>query len=216
MRAVFNKRPVFPKNTTTWDVADVLTYLKTLSPVKSLKFSDLTKKLLMLLLLLSGQRGQTIKFLDLRNMKLTNSKVKFAIGDIIKTSAPGRHINELSFTAYAPDRRLCIIRTLTRYLEVTRPLRGEFTQLFITVKKPYHPASRDTLRRWVKDVLRTAGIDMDIFTAHSTRAASTSKAANFVPLQTILNTATWSSASTFAKYYKKPIRELTFQTAVLK
>ena len=216
MRAVFNKRPALPRNTITWDVDIVLNYLKTLSPVKTLSLAKLTKKLLMLLLLLSGHRGQTIHLLDIRNMTLTNSKAKFQIGDIIKTTSPGHHVNALSFSAYAPDRRLCVIRTLTQYLTVTEPLRGTETLLFVTIKKPHRPVSRDTLRRWVKDVLKASGIDIEMFTPHSTRAASTSKASQFVPLKTILETATWSSVSTFTKYYKKPVPGLSLADAVRK
>ena len=149
-------------------------------------------------------------------MTLTTSRAKFRIGDLTKTSAPGRHVNELSFKAFAPDRRLCILKVLHEYIKVTKPIRGSSTKLWLTTKKPYQPASRDTIRRWVKDVLTSAGIDTKIFTAHSTRAASTSKAAQFVPLQTILQTATWSNATTFRRYYDKPIDSMSFASAVMK
>ena len=215
MRAVFNNRPALPRNTSTWDVHIVLDYLKTLSPVRTLSLTKLSKKLLMLLLLLSGQRGQTIHLMDLRNMTLTDSHAKFRIGDLTKTSAPGRHVHELSFKAYAPDRRLCVITSLHQYVKVTKPIRGQCTKLFVTTKKPHCAASRDTIRRWAKDIMTLAGIDMNVFTAHSTRAASTSKAAKFIPLQTILKTATWSNEATFTKYYQKPITNSTFASAVL-
>ena len=57
---------------------------------------------------------------------------------------------------------------------------------------------------------------MSIFTAHSTRAASTSKAATIVPIQTILKTATWSNAKTFTKYYNKPVQNSCFDDAIMK
>ena len=51
-----------------------------------------------------------------------------------------------------------------------------------------------------------SGIDVAIFKAHSTRAASTSKAKNCnVPLDEILKKAGWKSDSTFAKHYDLPI-----------
>ena len=215
MKAVFNNRPALPKHTVTWDIDIVLQYLRGLSPLKRLSRPVLSKKLLVLLLLLSGHRGQTMQLLDIRNMTLTTSKAKFRIGDIIKTTGPGHHVNELSFKAYAPDRRLCVVRTLTQYIALTKHIRGDHTRLFLSTKKPFAPASRDTLRRWVKDILLAAGIDMTIFTPHSTRAASTSKAGQFVPLKTIIDTATWSQASTFTKYYQKPVLKKTFQDAVL-
>ena len=72
--------------------------------------------------------------------------------------------------------------------------------------KPRGAASRDTIARWIKTVLRLAGIDISIFKPHSTRGAAVSKAnAMGTPLQKILNTAGWSNQSTFAKHYQLPI-----------
>lgn len=38
----------------------------------------------MLMLLVSGQRGQTLHVLDIRNMILSDSSVSFSIGDFLK------------------------------------------------------------------------------------------------------------------------------------
>ena len=47
-------------------------------------------------------------------------------------------------------------------------------------------------------------MDTSIFSAHSTRAASTTDAKGMhVPLSTIMRTAGWSTTSTFSKYYDK-------------
>ena len=40
---------------------------------------------------------------------------------------------------------------------------------------PYHPASKDTLARWVKDMLHFSGIDTSHYAAHSCRSASSPK-----------------------------------------
>ena len=205
MRAAFNQNPTFPKTGVTWDVNIVLQYLKSLSPGHSIPLPDLTKKLVVLCLLLSGQRGQTLMFLDIRNMTLTSSSATFRIGDLIKTTRPNRHLNEVRFRAYAPDRRLCIVTALSHYIRRTAPHRKDTNQLFLTTRHPFGPASRDSIRRWTKDILSAAGVDMSIFTPHSTRAASTSKAATRIPIQTILQTAGWASVSTFQNYYQKDI-----------
>ena len=58
------------------------------------------------------------------------------------------------------------------------------------------------MARWLKSVLNSADVDTSIFGAHSTRGASTTKAAlSGVMTQYILQTADWSSASTFKQYY---------------
>ena len=66
-------------------------------------------------------------------------------------------------------------------------------------------------------LLTVSGIDTLRFIPHSTRAASISAASNAsVSLDDILHTAGWSSESTFAKFYKKPIvEENTFADKVL-
>ena len=67
-----------------------------------------------------------------------------------------------------------------------------------------------------------AGLDITIFTGHSTRMAATSKANNIgVGLHTILATAGWNSESNFKKFYLRDKlgeaenSKKTFATAVL-
>ena len=57
-KGVFILRPALPRHNITWDVNIVLKYLKSESPLDSLSLLHVSQKLLMLLALLSGQRGQ--------------------------------------------------------------------------------------------------------------------------------------------------------------
>lgn len=64
--------------------------------------------------------------------------------------------------------------------------------------------------------MKAAGIDLSIFAPHSTRSASTSKAAMTLPLSTMLEAVGWSQESTFALYYRKPLcKQGQFGEAVL-
>ena len=83
--------------------------------------------------------------------------------------------------------------------------------------KPFKPVSRDTIGRWVKDVLKSAGINLKMFSCHSTRSASAScAAAKGVPLQTIIDTAGWTNDSSFRRFYEKPVtRDGCFANAIL-
>jgi integrase len=208
LKGVYNQKPALPRYTATWDVSDMINYIRRLSPVSQLNLKQLTQKLLMLCLILSGQRGQTMHLLDVRNMSLTYSRASFAIGDVIKTTRPGHHVNEISFLAYAPDRRLCVVTALKHYLERTLDIRGSVTQLFVTLKKPHKAASRDTLRRWARDTLAAAGVNMAIFKPHSVRSASTSFAAKSkLSMDTIMRAAGWHQETTFSKYYNMPVRQ---------
>lgn len=205
MKAVFQERPSFPRLHSTWDPDVVLRHIRGLGPNSNLSLLQLSRKLVMLMLLVSGQRGQTLHLLDIQNMTVSDTKVSFRIGDLLKTSRPGNHLSELVFEAYEPDKFLCVYTAMRSYLDRTRETRGSTTRFFVTTKNPVTLASRDTLRRWTRDIMREAGIDLAIFSPHSTRSASSSKASLTLPVSLILATVGWSSESVFAKYYKKPL-----------
>ena len=58
------------------------------------------------------------------------------------------------------------MEVLKCYIDLTKDIRGDLTGLFITTTKPYRKVSKDTLSRWVKGMLKGAGIDMKIFSPH--------------------------------------------------
>jgi MarR-like DNA-binding transcriptional regulator SgrR of sgrS sRNA len=141
-------------------------------------------------------------------MKISDKSCVFKIEKLLKTSKPGKHLSRIELLAYSPEKALCIVEYLKLYLERTESLRENNTQLLISYQKPYGPVTTDTIARWIKQVLAEAGIDTSIFTAHSTRAASTSAAkTKQIPIDTILTAAGWSNESTFARFYNKPIRD---------
>ena len=206
MKGVFNLRPALPKNEVTWDTNCVLRYLKKLSPVRKLSLKELTFKLVMLTALLTGQRCQTLHALKVKDTTVSPNHVKFRVKTLLKQSRPGHHLGELSIKGFAPDRRICIVTTIQEYLRRTSSLRN-CDQLLVSYVRPHGPVSKDTISRWVKTVLNFSGVDTTIFSAHSTRAASTTKAKlSHVPLGTILKTAGWSSTNTFATYYDKTVK----------
>ena len=87
-------------------------------------------------------------------------------------------------------------------------IRGTTKTLFLTVTKPHDTPSSDTVARWIRSVLSHAGVDTSHFRPASTRAASASKASRGgTPLAEIMRAAGWSRASTFTKFYKKPLTE---------
>ena len=101
----------------------------------------------------------------------------------------GAHVDKLIVCAYPVDRRLCPVLYIKEYLKRTKLLR-QSDQFFVQCTKPYKGVSRDTIRRWTKQVLRLSGVDTVRFKAHSTRAAATSLADfRHVPMDTILKFA---------------------------
>lgn len=154
-------RPALPKYNVTWDVNIVLKYLISLSPLSSLSLLQLSQKLVnMLLALLSGQRGQAFHLIDIRNLHFQERGVKIVICYLLKTSNAKTHLGEIELTSYEVDKDLCVLNTLTDYLQKTKTLRGAVTRLFKTSQRRQKSVYRDTIGRWLKSVLSMAGIDI--------------------------------------------------------
>lgn len=208
LKGVFESRPSLPRYSTIWDVSVVLDYLKTLPPLEEANLKDITHRTVMLVALLSGQRCQTVHALTISGMRTTSDTVYFEITQLLKTSKPGKHQGHLEFKSYPVDRRLCVVTCLKRYVELTEPVRDGHDPFWLSFAKPFKPVSRDSVSRWIKNVMEKAGIDTKVFSSHSTRAAATSAAnANNVSINTIMDAAGWSRESTFRKFYDKPVQE---------
>ena len=76
------------------------------------------------------------------------------------------------------DQDICPHKTLEEYLAKTKSMteNNNSGRVFIYFIKPYRPVSKTTVAQWIKTTLDNAGTDVGIFSAHSTRAASTSSA----------------------------------------
>ena len=215
LKGVFELKPSLPRYTSIWDVGTVLQYLKTLHPIPELKLKTLTKKLTMLLCPLTGQRCKTLTKLDISFMQALRDKYVFAIGEKLKTTKPGKHLEPIELVAYKQDESLCLVSHITHYLHMTKELRGQNCQLLISFIKQHNPVSNSTIGEWAKSILDIAGIDVTKFSGNSTRPAATSYGTHTGPtLQNKLKAGGWSNAQTFAAYYNKPI-ETNFGAIIL-
>lgn len=214
---MFVQRPSLPKYCMTWDTQVVLDYLRSLFPLRKLSLLLLSKKLVMLLVLLSGQRGQSIHLLNTNDVECTKNSLVLRFNHVLKTSKPGRQLSECVLPALGDTPQLCVVTTYKAYVVRTAGLRTSNKRLFISTISPYGPISRDSVRNWTKSIMKEAGVDLSIFGGHSTRAAATSKASTKgVALQTIIKTAGWTREQTFRKFYDKPIsRDVSFAQALV-
>lgn len=219
MKGIFVLKPPKPRYVVTWDVNQVLSYLRKLSPVRHLSLKDLTLKLAMLMALTQAARVQTLHLVTVNGCKKLKTEFVFQLSDSLKQSRPSCKVATLCFKAYPPDRRLCIYTVLKEYLSRTRHVRNmDNNMLLISYVKPYKHVTRDTISRWLKTVMSRSGIDVQRYGSHSVRSAATSKAKiNSVPMKDILQKAGWSNVRTFAKFYDKDIESSTdrFQDGVL-
>ena len=206
MRGIFKLRPSLPRYLFTYDVNTVLKYLKSLGDPENIPLKILSYRTVTLLCLLSGQRDQALSSLDVRNIVFQSNQVVLFISDLMKTSRPGHHTAPIEIERYEYSKCLCFCSNLEEYMKRTFSLRQMFVRLFISIVEPHKPISTSTLSRWVKTTLECAGIDISIFSSHSTRSASTSKACQKgLSLAEINKAGDWSNSNTFRTFYKKPI-----------
>lgn len=219
LRGCYKRRPSQPKYSVTWDTEQVLSYIKNISDLRNLKLKEHCEILTTLLILITAHRLQTLAMINIDNIIKTNSGFKIKIPDLIKTSKPGKEQPVLSIPFLKQDKEVCVATILLQYLEKTEELRGSGKNLFISTVKPHGPASAQTLGHWVKSLLVKAGVDVNVFTAYSTKHAAVSKAfTNGVDINTIRRTAGWSStSSTFARFYNREIQDSddTFARSIL-
>lgn len=216
LKGIANSRPPKAKYQQTWDTNLVLTFCKSLGDNSQLSMIDISLKLIALLALTTGQRVQTLAAIRVSNIKrLNDGSCEIGIFDKLKTSKPGSS-TVLQLPKYV-DERLCVVRALDQYLFTTEKHR-ECDALFLSTRRPYTAAARDTISRWLKIVLKRSGIDISTYSGHSFRHASTSKANDRgVSVDSIFKAAGWcQNSKVFAKHYRRPIVDKhEFANAVL-
>lgn len=171
----------------------------------------------MSIVLTNVTREQSMHMLSVDEMEKLKNEFIFHVNSLIKQSRPGYKNPDIILKAQPPDRGLYVNTVLKEYLTRTHPYRVNTHKLIVSYIKPFKPVSTVTISRWIQTVMCQSGIDTDIFTVHSTRAASTSKATNNnVPINEILSRAGWSNVKTFATFYENKVSSDVFSTNILK
>lgn len=208
----FNRsRPIRPKHYTFWSVSTLLSFLSKWHPISSLSLKQLTLKTIALIALSCSDRGQTLHRLNIEKTQFEHDGISFIILDRLKTTKRNAkpHIVKCLVTS-DPTLNVCdytlayMNRTLVfRSARVSEGLEKP-VQLFLSWKTKA-PVAKNTLARWLKEVLFLAGIDTDQFSAHSYRGAGLSAAsARGASVKDILTAGDWSRISTFNTFYNAP------------
>ena len=92
----------------------------------------------------------------------------FYIALFLKATSPGFHQHPLEFRTYT-NRSLSAITYIRRYLLETKALRHSDGGFFISFKSPHKAVTPTTIARWVINVLKEVGLNVSVFSAHSTR-----------------------------------------------
>ncbi|KAJ3646296.1 hypothetical protein Zmor_023888 [Zophobas morio] len=213
LKGISKIRPQKPKYDITWDTQPVIEHIRALYPHNSISLKKLTQKVLLLLALTTGHRIQTISLIRTSNISATNDAIYIKIPQQIKTSGPNRFQPLLHIRYFRGSPKICPAQALTDYLTKTAELKPtDSDAMWVSFRPPHRPVEKETLSRWIKEILKEVGVDVGVFTAHSTRHASTSAAfRRGISIDEIQRTAGWStSTATFARFYNRPIMTRKF------
>lgn len=208
MKGAYKLKPNKPKYSFTWDPQLVLNLVADWYPNTDLSLELITKKLVILLAICTAHRVQTLSLIKLENISFLDNGIKIVITDIIKTSAIGREQPVLNLPYFVEKPQICPATALKDYIFLTENIRAVSSgTLLLTYKRPHRAASSQTISRWIKQVLSASGVDVSVYSAHSTRHAATSAAAAAgVSVDVIRKTAGWTDRSnTFARFYNRPL-----------
>ncbi len=135
---------------------------------KFLTLKDLTQKLAMLLMILGARRKQSLLTILIDNIKITDTELILLPHEVQKHSRPGRTIEPIVYQRFCLNAKLCVVQCMTVYLSKRESLvSSDNKQLFVTYGTPHRPATNDTISRWIKNELKSAGVDIQVFKAHS-------------------------------------------------
>jgi len=209
MKGVFKLRPPLPRYSHIWNANVVLDFLRFFDHNdENIPLSYLTYKLVMLLALSTAQRAQTLHELLISDMIIGEKLVIIPMSSLLKHTTQSSRRYTIELRAYDVDPDICVVDVLKTYLNKTEKFRNGINKLFISFHKPHKAVSRETISRWLNSVLREAGIDVNIFKAHSTRAASCAKyKMDKVPVDEIMKKAGWKSNMVYKKFYDKCLME---------
>ena len=134
--------------------------------------------------------------------------ISFKLSRPTKTSQPRNPLHSVVFNAFESS-SLCVVECIRSYLEKTSRFRDtanniDRSWLLLSYVKPHHPVTTSSITRWLKTFMAEVGININLFTAHSTRSASVPKAYfGGVSVSDILQQAHWAKESTFTRFYCK-------------
>jgi site-specific recombinase XerD len=218
LKGVGKIRPPEAKYAQSWEVGRVLNYLRSLGENKSMSLRDLAQKTVVLVALVSIARSLELHRLRLDLVCEKEDLLIFQIPGIVKHSRQGKSNPPIIVHKFESESQICPMQAILDYRERTANVRKEVKQqaLFISSISPFNPLAKTTIANYIKQVLRKAGIDTG-FTAHSTRAAGSSKAKGGVSVEVILKRGNWSNSSTFERFYHKKVDQdgKRFQDEVL-
>ena len=107
--------------------------------------------------------------LSIQHMEADENSYTFIPIELQKHSRPSHQDIPIRFVAYKINVNLSPVTTLKEYVKQReRTSAINITQkIFGTHHEPIREADKETLSRWIKEVMKNAGINLNIFKPHS-------------------------------------------------
>ena len=156
----------------------MLQYIVNWGPTENLCRELLTRRTLLLFLLATGQRVQTARLLKRSGIYWTDTDCVITYTSRLKNRVPGKNGLVLKLKKFS-DSALCIYTHLKQYESLENAAEP---YMFSTIRQPFPPPpAADTFRRYVRESLHMARVDIDTYAPHSVRHAATSAAQDLTP-----------------------------------
>ncbi len=216
MQGIYNVKPPAPKYNNFWDVNEVLKFLDWQANSET-PFAKLSSKTVMLLALTSLCRVSELASISRESIAFSSQGVKLSLTRPRKAQRQAA-LKVFNLKRLDPPTFTCPVVCLEAYVKASDVFRkNDQSLLFLATRSPFRSVGASTIGRWIKTLLAEAGVDTSVYSAHSTRGASASRAASAgVSVENILRSGGWASESVFVRHYRREVdsgRE--FATAVL-
>lgn len=229
LKGMFNRRPPQKRLAPSWSINDVLKVLAAppFEPMYNAPLEQLTFKTVFLVAAASARRRSELHALssgkgfirfDPNGVYLLPNPSFLAKNQSPSFTPEAIFLPSISTTSsIREDRIVCPVRALKWYLSRTKPVR-QSERLFLIPRQPYGPASKDTLSRWIVQLILPHSQPNERVRAHDLRAHASSRAwFSGVSMEDILKAAAWKTPSTFVASYLTNVvsTEDAFARAVL-
>lgn len=218
LKGVFNSRPPERRLLPEWDLPLVLEMFKkkTFSPLKCVRLRYVTWKTVFLVAITIFRRCSDLQSLRIGegSVNIQEKGITFIRHGLTKQDRVGHDNSKIFVPSFPENKLLDPKRAIYEYLKRTEEFRNkddkkEF-KLFLSINKPHKPVTSQTLSSWIVNTIKMAyklqNKSIKNVRGHSTRSIGPSwalfKGAN---IKNILDSADWSRANTFIKFYLKDV-----------
>ena len=198
----YNLNPPKPKYDSTWDPEVVIRHISSLGNNVDLSLMQRSQKSVTLLALATLLRVSELASITFESVAFVSDGVKFSLSKPRKAQHSGP-LQSL-FVARLPDASCCPVNTLNDYIARTISSRSAGASVFVSVRAQFRAVTANTVSRWIREFIGSAGVDTSVFGSHSTRGTAASKAAaSGVAIDSILRAGHWARESTFRRHYQR-------------